>query len=313
MLLSIITINRNNAAGLRRTMESVLSQTRNDIEYIIIDGASTDGSVEVIKALTGIPEPNAAPAATPSVSTVSPSAASPATPSASATGGMLIRWLSEPDSGIYNAMNKGIRLATGDYIQILNSGDCLASDMVVRQMLETLEGLNLSRQTALQDAVDILYGNMIRGELKGKYTARSGRTDSSLLQFYLSTLNHDCCYIRRSLFEKYGYYDETLQIVSDWKWFMQVIGLGNVEPIYTDIDVTLFDLGGISESQLELRRMERRRVLEEVVPPAVLADYDRYAFPMTQIRRLQRHHLYGVVWFMERVLFKLEKWRLLRR
>ena len=87
--ISIITINYNNCEGLRRTIESVVNQTCRDFEYIIIDGGSTDGSVDVIKRYAD----------------------------------NIDYWVSEPDKGIYNAMNKGIRMATGDYVQILNSGD----------------------------------------------------------------------------------------------------------------------------------------------------------------------------------------------
>ena len=197
------------------------------------------------------------------------------------------------------------------------SGDILASCNVVERMLKALDDANdelrMKNEEYESTGVDILYGNMIRGGYKGQRTNGSGKTDCTLLQFYLSTLNHDCCYIRRSLFDEYGYYDENLRIVSDWKWFLQTIGLGKVKPVYADIDVTIFDLGGISEQQLELRNAERRKVLEEVLPPAVLADYDRHAFAITQIQRLKRHHLYGLVWFMERVLFKFEKWGIMKK
>ena len=89
MILSIITINRNNSAGLEKTMRSVASQSFKDFEYIVIDGASTDNSVDVIKRFE--------------------------------RDFLHLRWVSEPDKGIYNAMNKGLRMATGDYIQIMNS------------------------------------------------------------------------------------------------------------------------------------------------------------------------------------------------
>ena len=75
-----------------------------------------------------------------------------------------------------------------------------------------------------------------------------------------------------------------------------------------NIDVTIFDDGGISETQLDKRAAERRQVLEELLPPAVLWDYDTHAFEMEQMKRLRRWHLYGLVYFMERVCFKLEKW-----
>ena len=314
-ILSIITINYNDAEGLRKTLASVAAQTYQGIEHVIVDGGSTDGSVEVIRAYADT------------------QAAHP------------VKWVSEKDKGIYNAMNKGIEIALGkrivnsfnrselvedknkgieialgkrivnddhtstpisnnqlpiaqaNYIQILNSGDILAADDVTERMV-----------AALANNSAILYGNMIKVNAQGKVVGKSGYTEYSLRQFYSSTLNHDCAYIRRDLFEEYGLYDEHLKIVSDWKWYLQAIGLGKVKPDYVDIDVTIFDDGGISETNIPLRNAERRQVLEELLPPAVLWDYDTHAFEMEQMKRLRRWHLYGVVYFMERVLFKFEKW-----
>ena len=297
--LSIITINYNNAEGLRKTLASVAAQTYPNIEHIIVDGNSTDGSVDVIREYEST-----------LASSLSPFASS-------------LKWLSEPDKGIYNAMNKGIEIALGkrvvnddhssspianspspiadtEYIQILNSGDLLASEDVTCKMVCQLNQYD--------ESVGIFYGNMIKVNAVGKVIDKSGYTEYSLRQFYRSTLNHDCAYIRKDLFEEYGLYDENLKIVSDWKWYLQAIGLGSVKPEYVDIDVTIFDDGGISETNLALRYAERRKVLEEVLPPAVLWDYDTHAFEMEQMKRLRRWHLYGLVYFMERVCFKLEKW-----
>ena len=274
MKLSIITINYNDCSGLKKTIESVWRQTaRNEIEHIVVDGGSTDGSADYLQANTE----------------------------------KVNHWVSEPDKGIYNAMNKGIRMAHGEYIQILNAGDCLAADNVTERMLAALA------EHSQEQSVDILYGNMLRVDSRGRVIGKSGEVGRSLRQYYAATLNHDCAYIRRALFDEYGLYDENLRIVSDWKWYLQAIGLGKVAPIYVDIDVTLFDCGGISETNLALRQTERRRVLEEVLPPAVLWDYDHHSFDMEQMNRLRRHHLYPIVWFMERVCFRLEKWGVLRQ
>lgn len=277
MKLSIITINLNNAIGLNKTIESVLRQNSSDFEYIIVDGASTDGSIQLFKDLAGSFEDR-------------------------------IKWVSEPDSGIYNAMNKGIRLASGDYIQILNSGDILATPGVTERMLAEVQRITDTEGKA----PNIVYGNMTKVSSDGKIIGKSGETEYSLRQFYSSTLNHDCAYIRRDLFDKYGYYDESLKIVSDWKWYLQAIGLGDVVPRYVDIDVTIFDAGGISETNLALRNEERRKVLEEVLPPAILWDYDYHAFDVEQMNRLRKRHLYWLVYFIERCLFKLEKWHILK-
>lgn len=289
MRLSIITITYNNLVGLRKTADSVLEQTMGDFEWVIIDGASTDGTKEYLDAMAA----NNVADNLPTYKLAN------------------LQIVSERDTGIYNAMNKGIRLAKGEYIQILNAGDCFAAADVTERMLNAL-----TEQTERAgQPIDILYGNMLKVDGKGKLIGKSGYTEYSLRQFYSSTLNHDCAYIRRALFDDdhYGLYDESLRIVSDWKWYLQAIGLGKVRPVYADIDVTIFDGGGISETNLPLRAQERRLVLEEVLPPAVLWDYDHHAFDMEQMNRLRRHHLYPLVYFMERVLFKLEKWGILRK
>ena len=273
MKLSLITINRNNAMGLEKTLQSVVAQTYKEFEYVIVDGASTDGSVEVIKKYE--------------------------------SQFLHLKWVSEPDVGIYNAMNKGIRMASGEYIQILNSADALASDVVTEKMLAALEE---------KGKPSILYGNMIKCFPDGRKVVDKcfAGQEITMLGMYTGTLNHDPVYIRRDLFEKYGYYDETLKIVSDWKWYLQAIILGEERPQYFDIDVTLFDMTGISESEGSRVKIkeERKKVLEQLVPAPYLRDYERYADDIHLMRRIHRHPwAYKLVWFVERCLFKWEKWQ----
>jgi glycosyltransferase involved in cell wall biosynthesis len=270
MKLSIITINYNNAIGLQKTIESVQSQVSCDFEYIIIDGNSADGSVEIItqfKQSTNLP----------------------------------INIISEFDSGIYNAMNKGIRIAKGDYVQFLNSSDCLINENVVADMLVSLQATNYP---------SILYGNLMK-QLPGRILrdrSFNGK-EITLLGMFTGTLNHSPVYIKRDLFIKYGYYDESLKIVSDWKWYLQVIILGEEKPLYTDIDVTLFDMNGISNIDTVLDKAEREKVLAELFPKAILKDYEYFAYPIEQMKRLQRHKwAYRSVNFLERCLFKFENW-----
>lgn len=270
--LSIITINRNNAVGLERTMQSVWNQTRKDFECVVVDGASTDGSVEIIKYYSTLFQDR-------------------------------MRWVSEPDKGIYNAMNKAIRMASGDYLQFVNSGDILASDDVTERMYIALE--NNQRPA-------ILYGNMLKDMPKGVIVRDKcfAGQEMTMLGFYVGTLNHSPAYIRRSLFEQYGPYDETLKIVSDWKWYLKAIVFGEEKPVYADIDVTLFDMTGISEINKGLDKAERRQVLKEMVPNTILSDYDQWSFPIDQMKRLKRHPwAYKIVWFLERCLFKWERFR----
>ena len=272
MKLSLITINRNNAAGLEKTMQSVICQTSKDFEYVVVDGASVDGSVKVIDLFA-------------------------------AKFGERMKWLSESDKGIYNAINKGILISSGDYVQILNSGDCLAANDVVEQMLRALEDTGNPA---------IIYGNMIKCFPNGKHFVDRGFSgcEITMLGMYSGTLNHDPALIRRDLFEKYGYYDENLMIVSDWKWYLQAIVLGGERPKYVDLNVTLFDMTGISErlDSKQIIREERNKVMEDLIPAAFLEDYKQYANDIYIMQRIRRHPwVYKVVWFVERCLFKYEK------
>ena len=293
MKLSIITINYNNAEGLRKTLASVASQTYPNIEHIIVDGASTDGSVDVIKEYEN--QLNI------THSTIH------------------LLWSSKPDNGIYNAMNRGIRKATGEYVQILNSGDLLAAPDVTEKMVAALNGALINGDASpscFQNRIPIFYGNMLKSYDGKTIISRDtcgGKmyTPESFLYFYKGTLNHDCAYIRRDLFEKYGLYNEQMKICSDWEWYVRAIVLGGEKTVYTNIDVTIFDMNGVSESygkNAELIKKERREYLESILPASVLCDYDNYAFPILQYQRLKKYHLWGLVHFMERVLFKLEKW-----
>lgn len=272
MILSIITINLNNCAGLKATMQSVASQSSKDFEYIVIDGASTDGSLEIIYEFSDV-------------------------------FGERLRYISEPDSGIYNAINKGIKLASGEYIQVLNSGDVLNEPSTIAEMLN-----------AIQEAgcPPIIYGNMIKVFPNGKEIldkSFEGRA-ITLFDMFSGTLNHDSALVDRSLFEKYGYYDEGLKICSDWEWFLKAIVFGNERPVYYDCNVTRFDMSGISErpEYKQLIQTERESILKDLLPAPILVDYRQYSSDIRMMRRIHRHKwAYSLVRFIERVLFKIEK------
>lgn len=330
MKLSIITINYNNASGLRRTLDSVAAQrldgaeqagTTLEVEHIIIDGNSTDESVAVIRDYEQhILSLKCGQSGVPSIS---------------------LTWVSEPDKGIYNAMNKGIEVALGlrqvdaqhhsycvednvasigvqkrdeyhHYIQILNSGDLLAADNVIARMYNAL------RREDGEPYPEILYGNMLKAMSNGKLVRDNcggAGVGDSFLYFYRGTLNHDCAWIHSELFRRFGFYDEEMKICSDWKWYVDAIALGGVKTVYVNIDVTIFDMNGISESDGKNKAIiqtERREYLKKILPASVLSDYNEFWFPIEQYRRLKHYHLWGVVYFIERILYKLEKWKIWR-
>jgi len=290
MKLSIITINYNNASGLQRTLDSVAAQATGnrsqdiglEVEHVIVDGGSTDESVGAIhEYVSGVQD----------------------------TGYRIqVLWISEKDKGVYNAMNKGINMATGDYIQILNSGDVLASDDVICKMKNVI--------CEMKELPEILYGNMMKAFSDGRIfrdNCGGSGVGKSFLYFYTGTLNHDCAWVKRDLFEHIGLYNEEMRICSDWEWYIRAIVLGGVKPVYTDIDVTIFDMNGMSESggkNKAIIQKERLEYLEKILPPSVLADYDKHAFDMIQMDKLREHKwAYNLVWILERVLNKIDKWR----
>jgi glycosyltransferase involved in cell wall biosynthesis len=283
MKLSIITINFNNAPGLKKTIESVLKQTCTDFEYIVVDGASTDSSCQVISQQLIVNDHQSI--------------------GEGIVNGIRVRWISEKDKGIYNAMNKGIQMAKGEYIQFLNSSDTLVAADVTERMINQLK----VKSTKLK--VDILYGNMLK-RVGNKVICDKGfeGREPTLLDFYNGTLNHSPVYVKRSLFDDFGLYDESLKYVSDWKWYVKVILFGAVKIQYADIDVVDFDMSGISTSNWAKTLKEKRTEMEKVFPAAVLKDYDDWAFGIDQLKLLKRHPwAYNLISLLERILFKIEK------
>ena len=205
-MLSIITVNRNNADGLRRTMESVLSQTYRDFEYVVVDGASTDGSLEVIKTMALERDVD--------------------------VDGIQVHWLSEPDTGIYNAMNKGIRMAKGEYVLFLNSGDILVNSSVVEQFM-------LSNSSADIVACRERFSN------DGVYIPPE-KEDLSYDYLVDQPLMHQSTFIKKIAFDKYGLYNENHRIVSDWEWWIKALVIGNATYETHDFEVALFDCNGVS-------------------------------------------------------------------
>jgi glycosyltransferase involved in cell wall biosynthesis len=233
-LLSIITINYNDAIGLKKTMDSIANQTCKDFEHIVIDGNSNDTSLGVIKAFSY----------------------------------NNLQYKSEADSGIYNAMNKGIEMVTGDYILFLNSGDVLENENVVTSVIPYLE----------KDYA-VLAGAIIFNEATGM-RLREHPEHLSFSYLVGNAISHPSTFIKRSLFTKYGNYDETFKIVSDWAFFLKVLGLNNETYFKLPETITIFDTTGISsrEENFEAAYKERRKVLESFFPRVFNNEDDTYVF-----------------------------------
>lgn len=238
------------------TMESVLKQTYRNIEYIIVDGASTDESVDVIREMSA-------------------SLNDGMSRDKSLNDGVSILWSSEPDRGIYDAMNKGIKKATGEYLYFLNSGDVLANDNV----LETI--VNLLGEE------DIIIGrvNKVANERIIDQTKLMTEGDMSLYQMYLHGINHQSAIIRCDTQIKYMY-DDTLKIGADWKFFVQAIVLDSATTKFVDMTIANYDMSGVS-SNIEKLRNERKAILESLIPERIARDYLAVAPHYYEVVRLQ--------------------------
>lgn len=257
--LSIITVNLNNAEGLAKTVESVRKQTFGDYEFIVVDGGSTDASLEVIKQNTDI----------------------------------ITHWLSETDSGIYNAMNKGVKLANGEYCQFLNSGD----ELIAEDTLSTV--------FALSGEVDIAYGNDIAVEPDGSKRKREFASELTFLTIFRYILPHQSSFIKRELFYKFGFYNENHRIVSDWEFFINTIILHNVSYKHLGVEVCYFDEAGIGSSPeyADLRNKEKKDVFNYIAPRLFVDYFDAYR-DQQELKELINGK-YGII---VRPLLKLKHW-----
>lgn len=285
MKLSIITINYNNLDGLRKTIDSVINQTWQDFEWIIVDGGSTDGSRELIEEtaanlvshgwtteqFSGPEDPN-------SFITNQSSIPNPSSPHR-------LLWCSEKDKGIYNAMNKGIVRAQGEYCLFLNSGDYLYDADVLKIAMSELA------------AADVVCFDMLKykdGCLV--YDGKLPQKEVSASFFIKRTLPHQSVLIRRSLFKKVGLYDENLRIVSDWKFFLLSLVFNNASFQYKPLKFSVIQPDGIS-SNVQKREAERQKVIAHYFPPRVLNDYSK-VFSLEQVYESSGvcRRLYGLLY-----------------
>jgi glycosyltransferase involved in cell wall biosynthesis len=214
--ISVITVNLNNSAGLQRTVHSVLAQDFSDFEHLVIDGGSTDGSRELLEKNT---DPR-------------------------------LSWISEPDKGIYDAMNKGINKATGEYLLFLNSGDRLFRKSTLKKISKYLSA-----------GTDIVYGNM-KISNNGVITNGFMPDQIDAAQMVRDTLWHPVSFIRKDLFMKYGLYDTSYRITGDYEFFFRVIIGKGVSTRHVGQYISVFELNGLSSDlrNVNVIRDEKERV-----------------------------------------------------
>ncbi|HMV41764.1 MAG TPA: glycosyltransferase family 2 protein [Leptospiraceae bacterium] len=224
--LSIITINLNNKEGLQKTIDSVLNQTFRNFEFIVIDGGSVDGSLELIDKYKN----------------------------------EFAYWISEKDNGIYDAQNKGIVKAKGEYCLFLNSGDFLIQNDVLQKVFE--RGFE----------TDIIYGDMLIDY--GKDTVLYGKSPDKLTLYFLAyeVLWHCVTLIRRNLFDRYGLYDSSYKIVADVDFFLKAIGVGKASYSYINLPISQFNTAGFGSDPKNANLLEKERIQsrETVLSPLIL-------------------------------------------
>ena len=261
MKLSIITINYNNAEGLRKTLASVAAQTFRDFEHIIVDGGSTDGSVEIIREYADSEAIRLKGYKANKVSETSPNDLISSSPNSLPT--QVVRWISEKDKGIYNAMNKGIAMAQGEYLQFLNSGDWLVDENVLQNVIN--EKLT----------EDIIYGNSILIWPDGRVKKAEYACTVTGKTLYNHTIPHQASYIKKSLFATIGNYSEDLRFGSDWEFFLKALFYHNSSFRYIDVDVCLFDMTGIStDASLSQAMLDERKYVLKRIIPQLYEDYE---------------------------------------
>lgn len=227
MKLSIITVNLNNRDGLQKTIDSVVSQTFRDFEWIVIDGGSTDGSKELIEQYAG----------------------------------HFSYWVSEPDKGIYNAMNKGIKVAKGEYLQFLNSGDCLYDNEVLEKFIQR------------SNTEDVIYGNAVIVDSQGNEISRWNSPEIlKISNILIKGLNHQATFFSERCFEHF-LYNEGNRIASDSELLMTLL-YNSFSFAKFDEYIVKFDNTGISSVITSEDIKEIEDIYNRLLPPGVRADYD---------------------------------------
>lgn len=225
MRLSIITVNFNNGDGLEKTIKSVIQQRYKDYEYIIIDGASKDNSVKIIQKYSG----------------------------------KIDYWVSEPDKGIYDAMNKSIAVAKGDYCIFMNSGDCFYDDNVLNNIFKTINS-----------DVDFIAGNYcVEGIIK---KAPSQVTAMTLFKTLDTSICHQALFTKREILINNPYQTE-YKIVADFVNQFHSLVINNASYKYVDITICNVEPNGLSAVNYQRLASEKDSYLQSALPNRIYDDY----------------------------------------
>lgn len=252
MTLSIITVNYNNAVGLRNTIQSVANQSCQSTEFIIIDGGSTDGSALIIEENSEI----------------------------------ITYWVSERDKGIYDAMNKGIKRATGQYLMFLNSGDLLADDTILALCVKTLTS---------KKEIDIFYGNIIVANHVNPIYDRHIYPNKIDIKFLKNdTLNHQASLINRRLFEEFGRYPTNYKLASDYWLFLRSC-LQQKKFHHINHCLVVYDFSGASSQDNYANYRHEKKLIWDSLVPSIINDLvnenESLASELQKLRQVLSHRI----------------------
>ena len=220
MMLSIVTVCHNSAAVLPKALASLRAQSHEDREWVVIDAASTDGTLEIIRT----------------------------------SGEKLGNWISEPDGGIFDAMNKGWQRAQGDVVYFLNSDDALYDDAVLARVADAFDN---------DPMLDLVVGEIVYCLQDGRVLCRSFRhIDANSLVY--EDLCHQAVFARRALFERIGGFNASFRINADYDWLLRALRVG-ARVGWLDQPVAYFSTGGMHTRNFDQLVVERENVRRQYV------------------------------------------------
>lgn len=267
MKISLITACYNSAETIGTAIESVLSQKSVDVEYIVVDGGSKDGTVDIIKEY-----------------------ADKTLNSQLLTSNFTFRWLSERDKGMYDAINKGIKMATGDVVGILNADDVLASDETLKRIAEAFESGGVESE-GVGERVDCVYadirfvreGNSVE-VLRNAPTVRycSAKMWRPWMFRFAAMVPHPSFYVRRECFERLGGYSLDYRICADFELELRYLYLAKLKAAYLPECVVVMRMGGMStagwRSNVEINREDLRALRSHGIWSCLPLIYLKYLF-----------------------------------
>lgn len=253
MVISVITATFNSAHTVRDTFDSVLGQDYGDYEYIVVDGGSNDGTLDIIREYEPL------------------------------FGGRM-RWISEPDKGIYDAMNKGIGMAAGDVVGLLNSDDFYTSGNILSAVAAAFD----------DDSLDAVYGDIHYVNDKDLRTCVRYYSSKPFLRWLMRfgfMPAHPSFYCKRSVYEKYGAYDLSYKVAADFECLLRLIFIHKIKTKYLPVDFVTMRTGGASTSGLSSHRRilrdHQRAFKNNRVYSNVLLEFMRYGYKICGIVKLR--------------------------